>query len=171
MNLMGMSFKNFVWENNPVSLDIEEKRQVSESVIPFSEGFSRDISPRKRLVRGECYFTGENAFSRFRELESVFTEGGAGSLILPGEEPFLAVMESLTLIGAAGKNLVRCSFSFREVQGMAKTVPAGKHKVISGESLWDLSYRFGRDIDALIASNPQIEDIAELSENEEVNIP
>lgn len=171
MNLMGMSFKDFIWEHNPTALNVTAQRAVRESLLPFCGGEVRDLGGKRRRVTGEGYFTGPAAWAQWEALMAVYRRGGPGSLCLPGQTPFFAVMDGLTLLGAAGKNTVRYAFSFTETAEKAAHTGAGRYNAKAGESLWDYSLRFDRDIDSLIAANPQIADIAALKEGEAVTVP
>ncbi len=171
MELMAMSFRDFVWEVNPTALEVTQERTVPETVLPFAGSRVTDLGPRKRRVTGEGYFTGPGCREQFGRLEALYRAGGPGSLCLPGQEPFLAVMDGLRLLGAAGKDLIRYGFSFVETRCRAPGDGGGKARAQAGESLWDYAARWGRSIDELTRANPQIEDIACLQAGEEVTAP
>lgn len=171
MNLMGMSFKDFTWRNNPTSLTVSAARNLRETVLPFAGTRTEDLGQRKRQVAGEGYFTGEDCWEQWNALKRVYSLGGPGSLRLPGQEPFLAVMDSLKLIGSAGKNLIKYAFSFTEYRAGEEYDGSGIHRAAAGESLWDYAWRYGRAVEELTAANPDIRDIARLEEGEEVRIP
>ncbi len=171
MNLMGMSFKDFFWEDNPTALTVREERSVVETLLPFAGSRAQDLGRRKRKITGEGYFAGPDCWRRWLALSAVYRSGGPGSLCLPGQEPFFAVMEELRLIGTAGKELIRYGFAFTETDGREPYDGAGAHRAQQGESLWDYAGRYGRSIDALVEANPQIADIAALEAGEEVRIP
>ena len=171
MELMGMSFKDFIWENNPTALNVTGERTLRETVLPFAGTGVQDLGPKKRRVTGEGYFTGEDCWQRWGALNTLYRAGGAGSLCLPGQEPFFAVMDELKLIGTAGKELVKYAFSFTECRGKEVYDGAGVHRAFAGETLWDYAYRYGRSIDDMVQANPHIEDIACLKAGEEVRVP
>ena len=142
-NLMAMSYKTFFFRDNPVSLSVEEEKNVKEILLPFCEAGA----------------------------EAVYREADPGSLRLPGQLPFLAVMEKLQLIGAAGENLLKYAFSFVEWESGKAYSGRGVHRAEEGESLWDYAYRFGRTVEELVEANPQIRDIACLACGEKVVVP
>ncbi len=170
-NLMGMSFQDFIWENNPTSLTVSAAKAVRETLLPFSGSRTEDLGQQKRKVTGEGYFTGPGCWDTWNALWKVYLRGGSGSLRLPGQAPFLAVMDSLKLMGAAGKDLVKYSFSFLETEAGRAYDGTGAFRASQGESLWDYAWRFGRSIEAMAAANPAIRDIACLREGEEVRVP
>ena len=171
MNLMGMRFKEFTWKNNPTELAVELGRRVKETALPYAESRTEDLGQAKRRVKGEGYFSGMDCMEQWENLRKVFAQGGPGSLQLPGQEPFLAVMDGLRLLGAPGKDLIRYGFSFTEYQAGAAYCGAGTHRAAQGESLWDYAWRYGREIEELVRANPQIRDIGLLNEGEEVKVP
>lgn len=170
MNLMGMSFKNFVWRNNPTKLDVTAEKNLKETVLPFTGSTVESLGERKRHVTGEGYFVGEDCWEQWNALKAVYT-GGAGSLMLPGQSPFPAVMDSLKLIGVSGKSLVKYSFSFTEADSEEENVGLKTCIAREGESLWDYACKYNLTIDAVTAANPNIRDILHLAAGEEVRIP
>ncbi len=171
MNLMGMRFKDFTWRDNPTSLTVSESRNLRETDLPYAGSRAEDLGEKKRKVSGEGYFAGEDCWEQWNALRSVYSQKGPGSLQLPGQEPFLAVMDGLKLVGAAGKNLVKYGFSFTEYRSGESPNGAGIHRAAAGESLWDYAWRYGRDVEELRAANPDLRDIGALKEGEEVRVP
>ena len=102
MNLMGMRFRDFTWPHNPTALTLALERNVKETALPYRGSRLEDLGEAKRRITGEGYFTGEDCGKQWRQLQAVFRRGGPGSLQLPGQEPFLAVMDSLKLLGRPG---------------------------------------------------------------------
>ena len=52
-------------------------------------------------------------------------------------------MDSLELVGAQGKDLVRYTFSFTEWEGRAAYAGSGTYRAQAGESLWQYANRWG----------------------------
>lgn len=171
MNLMAMRFRDFTWRVNPSQLNVDCQRNVKEALLPFAPGKTLDLGPKKRRVTGQGWFTGPDCMAQWRALEALFAQGGAGSLQLPGQEPFWAVMDSLKLLGEPGKDLVKYSFGFTEHQAGEPYRGQEVRRAAAGESLWDYAWRHGWDMEALRRANPHIRDIADLKEGEEVRSP
>lgn len=171
MNLIGMRFRDYTWRNNPTALTVSAGRNVRETALPYAGSRMEDLGESKRRIAGEGYFTGEDCWDQWNTLREVFSRGGPGSLQLPGQEPFPAVMDSLKLIGAAGKNLVKYAFTFTEYGAGERYDGAGTHVAEAGESLWDYAYRYNRSVEELREANPDIRDIARLRAGEEVRVP
>lgn len=170
MNLMTMSFKGFTWQVNPTSLNVDCARNLKETPLPFAGTWAADLGPKKRRVSGQGYFIGADSMNQWRKLEEIFAQGGPGSLILPGAEPFPAVMDSLCLLGEEGGGLVKYSFGFTEYRA-GESRDRAVRKAAAGESLWDYAGRFGWDMEELRRANPHIRDIACLEAGEEVYAP
>lgn len=171
MNLMGMSFQEFIWRDNPTSLTVTDARALKETLLPYAGSRTENLGRQKRKVTGEGYFTGEDCWEQWLSLQKVYHRGGAGSLRLPGQEPFWAVMESLKLVGVAGENLIKYSFSFLETQAGEDYTGKGIHHAAAGETLWDYAWRYGKTMKEMTAANPDIRDIGALQEGEEVRVP
>lgn len=171
MNLMGMRFRDFTWPHNPTALTLGLERNLRETALPYRGSRVEDLGVAKRKITGEGYFTGEGAKSQWNALQEVFRRGGPGSLQLPGEEPFLAVMDSLKLLGAPGEGLIHYSFGFTEYRAGQEARGRGVHTGAAGESLWDYARRYGKTMEEMIAANPHIRDIAVLEAGEEVRVP
>lgn len=43
MRLMTMRFKGFTWKDNPVSLRVENLRQVQETKIPYGDSQAEEL--------------------------------------------------------------------------------------------------------------------------------
>ena len=153
---MTMRFKGYTWQVNPTSLQVACARSVKETPLPFAGGLTVDLGLKKRRVSGEGYFVGADCMDQWRRLEEVFAQGGPGSLQLPGQEPFFAVMDSLGLLGQEGPELVRYSFSFAEHRAGERWQGQGRHLALAGESLWDYAGRYGWDMEALRKANLHI---------------
>lgn len=171
MNLMTMGFKGFTWQVNPTTLRLELGRNLRETALPYVGSRLEDLGKKKRRVSGEGYMIGKECMAQWQALGAAFAQGGAGYLQLPGQKPFLAVMEELKLLGEPGENALRYSFAFVESLG---DEDAGEGRVFyaaAGESLWDYAWRHHCDIGALRAANQHIRDIACLEQGEEVRVP
>ena len=94
---------------------------------------------------------------------------GGGSTYTPGI--VMMLMDSLELVGAQGKDLVRYTFSFTEWEGRGAYAGSGTYCAQAGESLWQYANRWGLSIEKLVEANPHIRDICALEEGEKVMLP
>lgn len=171
MSWMNMGFGGFTWQVNPTALRLELGRSLRETALPFAGSRLEDLGLKKRRVSGEGWFTGAEAMERWRALNALFLQGGARYLELPGQAPFLAVMEELKLIGEPGEDAVHYGFAFTEEAGGQGALAGRAYKAAAGESLWDYAWRFQTAVEELHRANPHIRDIACLEQGEEVRIP
>ncbi len=171
MNYMTMSFGDITWQANPTALKLQMGRALRETALPFAGSRLEDLGAKKRRVSGEGWFTGPDRLKRWQELSAVFAEGGAKFLQLPGQAPFLAVLEELRLLGEPGGDHVHYSFLFTEHRGPAGYKGGKAHRACAGESLWDYAARYEIPIEELHRVNLHIRDIACLEQGEEVRIP
>lgn len=171
MRLMGMRFRDFTWQDNPVSLQVESAKNVAEVRVPYGESRAEELGQQRRKVTGEGYFSGADCMERWAALQRAYAQEGPGRLQLPGLTPFWALMDRLELTGAQGKDLVRYSFSFTEWEGQPAFSGRGTYRAQEGESLWDYANRWGLSIEALVESNPHIPNINELEAGEKVVVP
>ena len=171
MNCMTMSFAGIPWQVNPTALRLEMGRNLRETSLPFAGSRLEDLGVKKRRVSGEGWFTGPGCMERWQALSAAFAAGGAGYLQLPGQAPFLAVMEELRLLGEPGGNAVHYSFVFTEHKGPVGYQGGRVHKAAAGESLWDYAGRYQVPIEEMHRANLHIRDIACLEQGEEVRIP
>ena len=171
MRLMTMRFKGFTWKDNPVSLRVENLRQVQETKIPYGDSQAEELGRQRRKVTGEGYFTGEGCMEDWNGLQAAFAQKGPGILQLPGVTPFWALMDSLELVGSQGQDLVRYTFSFTEWGAQPEFSGSGRYRAKAGQSLWDYANQWGIPVEELVARNPQIQDIGQLKEGEEVLVP
>lgn len=170
MRLMPMKFKSFVWPVNPTQLEIKENKVIQEIFVPFSKTKGKKTGKVNRQVTGRGYFTGAGSMRTFQELQKVFYQNGGGSLQLPNQLPFMAVMENLVFVGKTGENVVEYSFSFSEQSKPPKTQAKQIITEQEGDSLWEIANQFAVSIDKLIERNPHIRDIHYLKAGEKMVI-
>ena len=153
MKLIPMRFKGVTWRHNPRELTFESEKQINELHAPFAGCTVQDTGRRGMCVKGEGELFGADCLEQFQALLALFREGG----------------RSLTLIGKPKPDVLTYRFLFREVMSEADNVP---HTYLIGENenLWDVSFRFGIGIDALMALNPQVKRPDILTEGEVVRL-
>ena len=169
MKQVPMKFKGYSWHHNPREIVFENTKQLNETLAPFDKSVVQNTGRHNMRISGEGELFGDDCIEQFKELLALFREGGSGVLSIENVKPFHAVFESLTLIGKPKPDVLTYRFLFREVMSEADNVP---HTYTPGENenLWDVSYRFGIGIDALMALNPQVKRPDILTEGEVVRL-
>ena len=171
MKTASMRFAGCSWQYNPQTLSISGQKNIAENKIHNSDSIVQSFGRLPRSVSGEGYLCGENCFERMDKLWGLYRRKEEGTLTIPCLTAMRAVFTRLELLVEPKDDLIKYRFGFIEVMREDKMrVPIDTHTVISGESLWDISYRYGVDIDTLMRLNPTIRHPFYLYEGEEVRL-
>ena len=167
-----MRFCGFSFHHNPAKLRIDERAGVLRIESQCAEPDSLLLGRRLKIISGEGELYGAECVKQYRSLCRLFTEGKRGLLTLPHMPSVYAYLQELRLIAEPEDDVIAFTFSFIEAKGDGSAVSAeSKYTVVNdGESLWDVAYSHGAGIDELVALNPRICDIDDLSAGEEVRI-
>lgn len=177
MILAPMRFKGFVWPHNPRVYSITFERKLATHKIPFGLHYLQSLGQTRRVLRGEGEFVGERAYDTFKELATVFYEETPGVLVHPVWMTATAWFAGLELRQAPRRDYVAYRFEFWEVEGgagktklstraaafgetgeeaVAETGEAQWHTVVRGDTLWELSRRYGVALSRIVELNPSI---------------
>ena len=188
MVLSPMRYKGYTWPHNPRVYSIDYQRKMAVCKTPFGLYQLQDLGRSNRIMEGEGEFVGEGAYAQFGQLANVFYQEGPGLLIHPLWQVSNAYFVSLRLEQEPRSDYVRYSFSFWEdngnysglairqpeadqSQGAAETAPDARyHRVVKGDTLWELAVRYGLSLEELIALNPQIKNPNLIRVGEEVRV-
>lgn len=157
MNCNGkMSFGDFLFPVNPSVIRISHRRHVNSRRIPLGEDIVSETGSGKRIITGEGELFGRNAKEEFAALREVFERGGVGMLYLPSQEPISAYFEELELVGEDVEGVIHYRFRFAESN--RETVPLREKRVLADgkQSLWDVAFTYGRDVEELLRLNPSV---------------
>lgn len=78
-----MSFKTFVWPQNPHTYHEETSREAVYEKNEAGEDVFQGMGFLKRTITGEGVFFGETAFAQYQKLEKLFEETAPGDLEHP----------------------------------------------------------------------------------------
>lgn len=173
MNFDVMKFKNYVWPHNPSSIEVSVSRDLKDVMIPFYGAAIQDFGREKRVVSGYGQFFGADCFEQFNVLFSVFKQGGAGYLSLPGLDTFLAVFKRLELVGNSTPNVLNYSFEFWEDSrpSTATTELCDEfYTALEGDSLWSIAAKFDVPVETLLELNPSIKNPKQLAAGKKVKL-
>lgn len=168
-----MSYKGFIFEVNPGVIKIKHRSRLVQSAVPYGSDSVRNLGRRASEVSGEGEFIGENCTEQFERLRQTFCDEGSGLLLLPGFEPMYAFFDSLELLEEPSDKLIRYAFSFCEDTSARhfEDSPKRTYTAEGGETLWDISYKFGIKVEKLLDCNTNImRPDAALSEGEAVRL-
>ncbi len=151
-----MSFKEYVFEQNPSMMTIAYNRNIVSRVMPNSKSDVQELGLKRRIISGEGTFFGEQCVEQSERLRTVFEQGGKGILYLPGQKPMVALFRSLEIRAVDMENVMEYRFVFDECESDA-TEPKLRMALGDGKQcLWDFAYRYGVDIDDLMEWNDDI---------------
>ena len=190
MDLSPMRYKGYTWPHNPRVYSIDYERKMAVHKTPFGLFRLQDLGRTNRIMEGEGEFVGEGAYAQFGQLANVFYDPGPGLLIHPLWQASNAYFVSLRLEQEPRPDYVRYSFSFWEddswytslatqdtalgqtgsAQGEAGNGDVVYHRVVKGDTLWDLAIQYGLSLSELIALNPQIKNPNLIQVGEEVRV-
>ena len=172
MKLVPMRYAGYSFRHNPSKLKIEDEANIVSLISPWSPPDSRHLGRRLRIIRGEGELYGADCIEQYRQLSRLYEREEKGILSLPKMAPMTAYLRELQLIAEPQEDVLRFTFSFVETQGEQRAVdPEPCYLVESdGESLWDIAYANGVEIDTLVRLNPQICRIADLAAGEKVRL-
>lgn len=171
MSISKIRYKGFEWEHNPESLSVIHSDNINEQKLFSGKSVLRKLSAKCRVIKGRGKLSGYDCLEQFNRLLKLQSEPSSGILTLPEEKPFYAYFKKLELICEPVDNEVTYSFEFIE-DSVRNTVIKEKyfHTVSDGETLWDISYIYGVDIDTLVELNPEIMRVDELTAGSRVRI-
>lgn len=190
MRLTAMRFKDYTWPHNPEVYTVENRRRVAVHQVHFGRCVLQELGGSYRVFRGEGAFVGRDAYEQFKELETVFQSEGPGQLIHPVWQARPAYFVSLKLTEEPVPEYVRYNFEFWEDCGggtgdlrkreedvpgslpqTAEAAGSGVYTVKKGDTLWGISKRYGKELSAVIAANPQIKNPNLIYPGDEVRMP
>ena len=156
MNLVPMRFKGVEWHHNPREITFSCAQSVSERKSPFGKAYIQNTGRKNMVIEGEGELFGADCDEQFRRLLRLFQSGGSGVLAIPKLGIMHAVFEKLSVKGYPKPDVLRYRFVFREVMEREQDDSPRSCLCAQGETLWELSYRFGVSIDRLVALNPDV---------------
>lgn len=172
MNFCKMSFKNFVWENNPEKLAVTISDKMSADFYPKLTSTVSFVAQQPKIVTGEGVFFGENAYLKINLLEEVFDEKTSGQLFMPSMKPLNAFFTKLEIIGEPKKDCIKYAFTFtQDMESVEETgdVSGSITKVRAGENLFDVVNRTGVSADTIMELNDFV-DMFSAREGEQVGL-
>lgn len=170
MVLATMSFRGYRWQYNPVKLEIVNSFQKHQYIVPSHKTCIESLSRKPVVYRGEGEFFGEDCISKYRELQNLFCEGRKGVLSIPDMPSTYAWFTGLSLVGDTTENLLKYKFEFTEADTSVGDSGVNFHICKEGETLYDIAFDYGVQVERLVKLNPAIRRPDELSAGEKVRL-
>ncbi len=167
-----MRFDGLSLHHNPHKLSIENRHHIRSLVSPAADPDSMYLNRNPCVVSGEGELYGADCISQYRELERLYRSKKRAKLVLPQMPAIYAYLRELRLLSEPVEDVISYYFVFVEAQSPRAHQPSSAWYTVeeSGESLWDVGYRFGVMIDKLVSLNPQIPHVDELVKGERVRL-
>lgn len=170
MELALMRFKGFTLWCNPHSIEVTSENYTADFLLPYSGEKREDMGRKCRVIRGKGELRGKDCLEQYAKLYSLQTKGGDGILSIPGTKPLIALFTKLTASADSTPDKISYTFQFEEVNSEKTSESERIHRVKAGETLFDIAYKYGVQVDSLVLLNPWIKRPDELNENEEIKI-
>ena len=172
MNEAIMRFGGICLSHNPSQLKIRRKKALTSRGLLSGEERWETVEGEPDVVSGTGELFGESCREDFEKLEALCKSSSPAPLSLPYFGAFKAVLSELTLAAEPKEDHITVSFTFHACGGSSHPPISSAPfcRTSFGESLWDVAYRTDTDVHDLIALNPQIRNITELTGEERVRL-
>ena len=170
MILSLMSFGDFHWLHNPLELKIENRIISHTRIYPDKGEKLYSNGKTCRVITGKGELLGSDCGEKFHRLYEVFSKGESRVLSLPLFGPVYAKFIALEVLGDTTPDILTYSFEFVEDDSFSHDEIRESCEVKTGETLFDIAYREGVELNTLVRLNPQIKRPDELSKGERVRL-
>ncbi len=166
---MIMKYKNLQFLKNPSHLEMNSRRQVSQSGVIAGKTAVSGICEEPTVIKasGVLYDGGEKWCLSMKNLMS---DGKSGWLFSPGAPPVMAYLTSFSYRRDSGKNEICYSAEFTEDCNSRRYEARLKYTyALEGENAFDIAHRCNITVDALEELNSFVSPF-EINENDRVVI-
>jgi len=172
MILAKIRYKGYSWVHNPKTLKITKEQLLRENQVPFGNTDIQDLGGKSRVIKGTGQLCGEDCLVQFQRLLELQSGEGSGILSLPDTKPFYAFFKSIELACDPTPDVVTYNFEFIEDTSKSNTSRDASYYTVKNnyENLWDISYKYGVEMNTLVLLNPHIKRIDELMKGDKVRI-
>ena len=172
MNDAVIRFAGIRLSHNPKTLKIQRRKKLRSERLLSGEGALETVAEEPSVISGTAELFGEECFRDFEKLSRLCKSCSFSPLSIPYFGAFRAVLSDLTLTAEPRYDHISVGFTFRIAQD-----PPGDESFLpqycranSGDSFWDISYRFNVPVEELIELNKGIRDIMCLEDQERVRL-
>ncbi len=168
-----MRFGGISLSHNPKTLKITRSKKINSVGLVGGTVKLSNVCDNISKISGTGEIYGDDCFLSYDRLLRMCFKNKADILAVPELGAFKAVLEDIAILAEPRENFLSVSFTFRAVSAgrePEKILPEKYYTAAEGESLWDVSYKFGVTVESLVKLNPQIRKILDLKEGEEVRL-
>lgn len=168
-----MRFGGISLSHNPKTLKIVRNKKINSVGLVSGLNKLSNVCEGVSKVSGTGEIYGDDCFLLYDKLLRMCLKNKAEILAVPELGAFRAVLEDISVTAEPRENFLSVAFTFRAVNSgrePEKIMPRQFYTAADGESLWDVSYKFGVTVERLAELNPHIRKILEMKEGEKVRI-
>ena len=171
MSHIVMRFAGVYLSHNPKALKFTRKNEHSSQRL-LSGGRSESTLGDIGSVSGRAELYGESCQSDLHLLQELCAGRADEVLSIPYLGAMRAVLTDLTLAAEPKADYIAVDFVFTAAQGRAvsEIKCAPYYTANSRDNLWDIAYKFGKDVTELVRLNPHIRYINEIEWGERVRL-
>lgn len=154
-NFTEMKFGDYTFIHNPKTLTVKNIHRGKSTVIPYLGTYFEPTSPEAAVITGQGLITGSDCFKKLIILLQYLKSGESRLLSISPMPALRAVLTSLEYTLSPKENCIDISFGFTASEGeksSSKILPK-TCTVSEDETLWDISYKYGVAVEALLNLN------------------
>lgn len=170
-----MSFKTFIWPNDPKNLNINMIKNSKIYYLPSLGPVRKQIGYDYRIIKGFGEFFGPKCVKHFNQLSKIFSESSPGQLLMPPMEPMKVFFSELSMNKSSKPNIISYNFKFIEdLSNFDQPYIFNDKKFYQlkpNENLWNIANKFNIKIDDILKLNPSISNPYDVTPDMKVIIP
>ncbi len=170
MNKIKMRFNDFVFETNPLYIEVIASRDVKVNSIYGKNSIANDICQEPIIVKGKGVLYGDDAQEKCNIMSKLLRQGLQGELHCPSLYPIKAIFTLFKYNANAQKGGIEYEFEFTQVCGEdLQNLSLDYTYAALGENAFDIAKRTNICIDDIMNLNG-FESPFSIEENERVNL-
>lgn len=157
-NFTQLKFGDYTFMHNPEKLTVSNRLSGSTAVMPYCGSRYETVALENARFKGKGVITGENCFEKLLLLLEALKSGKSRLLSISPFPSVKAVLTALEYTLTPKENTIDIDFEFTASSSAARLESEIPHTVAAdnGESLWDISYKYGIPVESLLQLNPAV---------------
>ncbi len=169
MEVAYMRFCKKPFADNLTSLSISGTKDIKKIRLCGGENVIQNFGRRPRVISGCGELHPPAAEKEMRRMRGMFSAGDRGVLVIPGYEPFFAVLNSLVFEAREDGAAVNYSFEFCEIErGKKSSEICLYHKASENDNLFTIARQYSSSVEELLRLNPGVARPDRLAAGEEI---